>query len=331
MLFFAGREPPAHGRHPRFYSEWKRAGQAFELYVAASSSVAYPCEEHPSSRVSFMDTELKPTTLSMLATLVAIAVGLGGGCDNRYADAVVYIGDGESSGGIDVYSGAGGADPYDDDDGDGWDDRGIYTLCHPCDSHRDCGAYGDLCLYIRGDARCGMACESDRDCPRGYECVHIDEDFEDIEQCVPQQASCSELVDSPSLEDMQAYILEVINELRTSRGLEPLELDLECLSMIGQEAVLELETEGTFKTKFTRECADQVPNCACGWQEESQAFVNLFQRTWREAVVYPFERAGRTDPEGGFFRNVVSAEWRRIGIGALVDEDYLRFSLEFAP
>ena len=278
-----------------------------------------------------MDTESKRYAPWMLALLLCAATGLSGACDSRYADAVVYVGEERGSGGIDVYTGAGGANPYDDDDGEGWDDYGVHTLCRPCDSHRDCGVYGDLCLYIRGEARCGMACDTDRDCPQGYQCIHVDEDFDDIEQCVPEEASCSDLVQWPSLEDMQIYIFEAINELRASRGLEALELDLECLSVIAQEAVWELETESTPGTKFTRECAGQVPNCACGWQEESQAFPKLSHRSWQEAVVETLEGQAESAPEGRFFSNIVSREWRRVGIGALLDEDYLLFSLEFAP
>jgi hypothetical protein len=122
----------------------------------------------------------------------------------------------------------------------------------------------------------------------------------------------------------------VLNDVREQRGLPSLRSS-DCLDEIGQQAVAELETEGTFKTKYNRECANLVPNCLCDWREESQAFVRIDEGGWQAAVRYPFERAAQLDPDGTFFRNVVSDEWERVGVGVLLDDDYLRVSLEFAP
>lgn len=261
------------------------------------------------------------------ALVLSAAVGVFGACSEQYADAVVAE-PGTSSGGsislFPTFPGAGGVgNEFGDADSWGLED----TLCLPCSASLNCGGH-DLCLNIDGEARCGQECESERDCPSDYDCVEISTGLGDAWQCVPESGSCRE--SRPSVDEMRAYVGTVLNELRERRGLPALRSS-DCLDEIGQQAVAELETEGTFKTKFNRECANLVPNCDCDWREESQAFVSVEERTWQEAVRYPFDRAAQSDPDGSFFRNVVSDEWKRVGVGVLVDYDYLRVSLEFAP
>ena len=266
-----------------------------------------------------------------LVVLLLIAAGATvlGACDEQYADAVVKEPVG-SSGSVSVIpdpTGAGGArpDPPDPNTGPPVTED---TLCLPCSSHVDCEGRDDLCLFIGGEPRCGRACAGEHDCPSDYDCERVSDDPDDQRQCIPEAASCRE---SPaSIGEVRAYVRDVVNEVRERRGLEPLRGSA-CLDDIGQEAVAELAIEGTVNTKFNRECANFIPYCDCDWSQESQAFVNLDSRTWEEAVEYPFERAAESDPDGSFFRNVVSDEWERVGVGVMLDYDYLRISLEFAP
>ena len=225
------------------------------------------------------------------------ALGLGvvmsviSACSEQYADAVVAEPSASSGGSVSIVPGVTGAGGAGNEFGDD------------------------------GEAHCGQACESERDCPSDYDCFRIGDDW----QCVPESGSCGPLRD-----EMRDYVRTVLNDLRERRGLPALRSS-ECLDEIGQQAVTELETEGTFNTKFNRECASFVPNCLCDWREESQAFVRVYDGSWQDAVRYPFERAAQSDPDGTFFRNVVSDEWERVGVGVLLDNDYLRVSLEFAP
>ena len=264
----------------------------------------------------------------LLAALAASVTGLGA-CDAQYADAVVPEPDG-STGSVRVFPdlpGAGGANNEVPDPDDGLPDNGD-TLCLPCSSSLNCGGRDNLCLFIGGEPRCGRECSGEHDCPSDFDCIPVSPDPDDEWQCVPEQGSCR---DSPaSLDEMRGYVRAVLNDVRARRGLDPLR-ESECLDMIGQEAVAELDSEGTLYTKFNRECANFVPQCECDWSEESQAFVNVESRTWEEAVEYPFERAAQLDPDGSFFQNVVSDDWERLGVGVLLDYDYLRISLEFAP
>lgn len=266
--------------------------------------------------------------LPVLFLLAAGGAALGA-CEEQYADAVVSEPMG-SSGSVSVIPdppGAGGAgnEPSDPNEGPPVSED---TLCLPCSSHLDCEGRDDLCLFIGGEPRCGRACAGEHDCPSDYDCERVSDDPADERQCVPEAASCRE---SPaSLGEMRAYVRDVVNDVRERRGLEPLRGSA-CLDEIGQQAVAELAVEGTVNTKFNRECVNFIPYCDCDWRGESQAFVNLDSRTWEEAVEYPFERAAQSDPDGSFFRNVVSDDWERVGIGVLLDYDYLRISLEFAP
>jgi len=264
------------------------------------------------------------------ALVLSAAVAVIGACSEQYADAVVAEPETSSGGSISLFPTFPGAGGVGNEFGDSefWDQEGVAALCQPCGSSSNCGGKGDLCLNIGGEARCGQECESERDCPSDYDCVEINTGLGDDWQCVPESGSCRE--SRPSVDEMRAYVRTVLNELRERRGLPALRSS-DCLDEIGQEAVAELETEGTFRTKFNRECANLVPNCDCDWREESQAFVSVEVRTWHEAVEYPFERAAQSDPDGTFFRNVVSDEWERVGVGLLLDYDYLRVSLEFAP
>lgn len=262
-------------------------------------------------------------------SVVAVACAGLGACDEQYADAVVEPPAG-ASGSVSVLpdppgEGGAGNEPLEPGAGPpGTED----TLCLPCSSRLDCEGRDDLCLFIDGEPRCGRECSGERDCPSDYDCMRVSLDPDDERQCVPELGSCREV--PASLEEMRAYVRAVLNDVRERRGLDPLRPS-DCLDDIGQEAVAELVTEGTFNTKFNRECANFIPYCDCDWRAEGQAFAEIDQRTWQEAVDFPFERAAQSDPDGSFFRNVVSDEWERLGIGVLFDEDYLRISLEFAP
>lgn len=273
--------------------------------------------------------------LPRLAVLSTLSLGLAttlwaAACSDQYADPIVApdSGTGGTFNGFRPTFGQAGAADFPDDPDGGWGTNPYATLCQSCSSNADCGGRDDLCLFVHDEGRCGKACFSERDCPRDYDCVAVPIGPGTTWQCVPDNTSCSDLV--PSLDELRAYLFGVVNDTRERRGLEPLQGD-DCLEGLGQEAVGELETEGTFKTKFNRECADVIPKCECNWREESQAFVSMTSRTWQEAAQYPFDRAAEFDPNGNFFRNVVSSEWGQIGIGVLLDADYLRFSLEFAP
>lgn len=267
-----------------------------------------------------------PWTLVLLSLPCVGTTGLGG-CSEQYADAVVAKG---TSGSVSVFPddvrGAGGAD-NELPDPDDWPPA-VDTLCQPCRSSLDCEGDDDLCLSIGGEPRCGRECSGEHDCPSDYDCMVVSPDPDDERQCVPEAGSCRQA--PASLDEMRDEVLDVLNDQRTRRGLDPLR-ESDCLNDIGQEAVAEFVTEGTFRTKFNRECANFIPYCECDWREESQAFVSIEMRTWQEAVEYPFERAAQFDPDGSFFRNVVSDEWERVGVGVTLDFDYLRISLEFAP
>lgn len=49
--------------------------------------------------------------------------------------------------------------------GECYDAGGYY--CHDCETDTDCGGNGNICY----SGYCSVTCESDEDCPQGYDCV----------------------------------------------------------------------------------------------------------------------------------------------------------------
>ncbi len=70
--------------------------------------------------------------------------------------------------------------------GDCYEAGGYY--CEPCTQESDCGGNGNLCLNLGGGygSFCGVTCESEGDCPSGYTCNPIGDEFGNVftYQCI---------------------------------------------------------------------------------------------------------------------------------------------------
>ncbi len=70
--------------------------------------------------------------------------------------------------------------------GDCYDAGGSY--CEPCTNDNQCGGDGDLCINLGGGYGrfCGMECASEADCPGGYTCNPITDEFGQVftYQCI---------------------------------------------------------------------------------------------------------------------------------------------------
>lgn len=70
--------------------------------------------------------------------------------------------------------------------GDCYDAGGTY--CEPCTNDNECGGDGDLCLNLGGGYGrfCGAECASESDCPGGYTCIPISDEFGQVftYQCI---------------------------------------------------------------------------------------------------------------------------------------------------
>lgn len=64
-------------------------------------------------------------------------------------------------------------------------------LCKPCKSDGECGTPQDLCVPVgtKGGRYCGLACDSDADCPEDYKCEEGVVESGSA-QCVPASGSC---------------------------------------------------------------------------------------------------------------------------------------------
>ena len=79
-----------------------------------------------------------------------------------------------------------GCGPETQSDSNALDER-FEDLCLACDTHESCGDEDDYCLQNRrtGEAFCGVACESQEDCPGGYVCTEVGSTG--INQCAPSE------------------------------------------------------------------------------------------------------------------------------------------------
>ena len=66
------------------------------------------------------------------------------------------------------------------------------VLCTPCERDDDCGGLGDLCLAMGPNAYCGVACDDQRPCEAGYDCLDVVDEEGGVfaRQCKPQAGSC---------------------------------------------------------------------------------------------------------------------------------------------
>jgi hypothetical protein len=125
------------------------------------------------------------------ATICLACVSALGGCESRYADAVVAnytsVEDPSTSGG----GGSGAEVPNEGSDGPS---EGGGKLCEACTENADCGGRGDHCVtnLHTDEVFCGRACEDDRGCPQHYRCSRLENDHE-RRQCVPETGSCANL------------------------------------------------------------------------------------------------------------------------------------------
>ena len=263
----------------------------------------------------------------LLAAALGTAVLVTASCSERYADAVIV--DPEAT--DDEATGGNGSGSFDDSDAgnDGDRDPGYYDLCKPCSDDDDCGWDNDLCLqWPLGGMYCAMDCERDSDCPEGYECSNI-QFLSSLDQCTPISGSCDDPTsdEPPTEEELRSFVLDLMNDLRDQYDIDPLTRS-ECLDGIAFLAVEEMQTTNQSGTLFRRLCQDEIPDCDCDWQEESQAWVPLNDRTWQDALEHHFSHA----PEpGNDFQDVLDDDWARVGIGVDLDRDYVRLSVEFAP
>ncbi len=52
--------------------------------------------------------------------------------------------------------------------------------CQPCDSDLECGGSENYCIQQSAGTYCGVSCTSVEDCPQGYDCIEIQDQYENI-------------------------------------------------------------------------------------------------------------------------------------------------------
>ena len=254
---------------------------------------------------------------------------LGPACGDVHADAIVLERSLDAgSGGADGSSGSGGLVP---DAGSPDATSGSLPLCAPCNRGRDCGGSDDACLINPdGEQFCGRDCFSEDGCPAGFECRLISGNDAPV-QCVPLSESCLDLgstANAPSTAALRAHNLARLNAVRADRGLPSLVLD-DCLNRLAQASVHERVQSGS--SKFSRECAGEVPACECGWAAENTGRHANDEMDSAEKISDWIGDALRDAPNGDFAGNLLSERYSRVGVGLVRDRDALYLSNSFAP
>jgi hypothetical protein len=68
-----------------------------------------------------------------------------------------------------------------------------FDVCQPCSDDKECGGDGDYCIKVGGEGTfCGLSCQGDAGCPKGYSCNGVTTDYGvEVKQCYPGSGSCS--------------------------------------------------------------------------------------------------------------------------------------------
>jgi len=205
----------------------------------------------------------------------------------------------------------------------------VFGLCDVCDDNDACGDGNDHCLRYRDDPErfCGRDCQEGRGCPAGYDCVGLANSS--ASQCVPEARTCEHrraLEAPPRLAELRVAALEQLNLERQRLALPLLAAD-DCLDEIAQTSSREHALNGQRGTKYARECAPELPNCACGWATEFQVTVAEYGLVWSRAMTLALDLGLATS--GGAEPPLTTMSSTRVGIGVLLggDESWISFAL----
>jgi len=149
-------------------------------------------------------------------------------------------------------------------------------------------------------------------------------------QCVPEIRGCEHRANvetPPRLAILRAAALEQLNSSRQQLGLAALLPD-ECLNEVAQTSSREYALNGQRGTKYARECAPDLLNCACGWTEEYQVTVVEYELGWTRALTLALEFAFAPTVNGAD-PILTTMSSTRVGIGVLLggDEAWISFAL----
>jgi hypothetical protein len=203
--------------------------------------------------------------------------------------------------------------------------------CSPCTKQGECGGAANHCLVntATGEKFCGVDCSSGQSCPSGFNCISIQTSTGTIHQCSPAKGTCSSsTTTSPggstssgsgcgTVDEMRAYLLQKLNEIRAKRNLPAYKGD-SCLDLVATDGNNEWAAGGPAHGHFMRECLYIVPKCECNWQQENMGMSGGSNRTWQTDIVMVLQNMMAEETYGGgHFLNIVSTKWTRVGTGIL--------------
>jgi hypothetical protein len=200
--------------------------------------------------------------------------------------------------------------------GDDWCRQGWYEIC-PCDSGwgtRQCGPD-----ELWGECECGAAGDSDADSDVDAD-VDADADS-DADADADSDSDADDGLDDiipgacPSPGFLREYNLSVLNDIRTGRGLSPLEMT-ECLNGIAAEGNADYVETQEAHAHFRAECLRERPDCECSWHQENQGWCCWNPDwTWRRAFDWMIDQMMAEERyRGGHFLNITAEDHTMVGI-----------------
>lgn len=152
----------------------------------------------------------------------------------------------------------------------------------------------------------------------------------DLIQCAPISGSCDNPFTSAnglvSLDVMRTQVLSQINAERGRIGLKDL-IPNRCLTSVAQAAAVDYTATGVTQGKFDSDCKSLVPNCACGWQAESQA-TESGNNNWTELVASSVKSM---ITQSSAPSNILSDRYSQAGVGVVVGQSSIWVSVDLAP
>lgn len=256
------------------------------------------------------------------ASIVVVCIGLVG-CSERIGEPIVAAStDGSADANDTGYRPPDdGFEPYTDGSDGSVSLSSDGGLCAPCESHRDCGEYGDACLTndVTMEQFCGRDCLERGGCPDGFACFSVG-GSSSIINCAPVSGSCTgnpsttSVFASASLIEMRAYVVDRLNMARAERQLPAL-IDDGCLDAEGQASAVELADTVLSATVTNGICDAATQECACAWQSDTNS-VALASGDWRSSIDAAIATALTQNADDSVF----SASFGRIGVGIVVGE-----------
>jgi hypothetical protein len=96
---------------------------------------------------------------------------------------------------------------------------------------------------------------------------------------------------------------------------------------VAQSAAVDFTSTGIVSGKFDSDCKSLIPNCACGWESDSQSHESG-NGTWTDLVTWS---AGEILNQSSAPTTVLSGRYSHAGVGVVMGQGETWVSVDLAP